>query len=94
MSGGKGRKGGAAVPRIEKTYGALDIGSSKICCIIGRLKPCAESERLPGRTHQVRVIGIGLHAAAAGPTWLVADAAGIHVAPVDGGAGVRVTITG
>ncbi|MBW7946518.1 MAG: cell division protein FtsA, partial [Sphingomonadaceae bacterium] len=37
----------------------LDIGSTKICCIIGRLKPCAESERLPGRTHQVRVIGIG-----------------------------------
>ena len=42
----------------------------------------------------MRVIGIGLHAAAAGPTWLVADAAGIHVAPADGGAGVRVTITG
>jgi cell division protein FtsA len=37
----------------------LDIGSTKICCIIGKLKPCAESERLPGRTHQVRVIGIG-----------------------------------
>lgn len=37
----------------------LDVGSTKICCIIGRLKPCAESERLPGRTHQVRVIGIG-----------------------------------
>ena len=42
----------------------------------------------------MRVIGIGPHAAAAGPTWLVADAAGIHVAPADGGAGVRVTITG
>lgn len=37
MSGGKARKGGAAVPRIEKTFGALDIGSSKICAmIIGR----------------------------------------------------------
>ena len=37
----------------------LDIGSSKICCIIARLKPCEESQRLPGRTHRMRVIGIG-----------------------------------
>lgn len=37
----------------------LDIGSTKICCVIGRLRPCAESERLPGRTHKVQVIGIG-----------------------------------
>src|SRR5690606_7441704 len=37
----------------------LDIGSTKICCVIGRLRPCAESERLPGRTHQVRVIRTG-----------------------------------
>lgn len=37
----------------------LDMGSSKVCCMIGRLMPCEESARLPGRTHQVRVIGIG-----------------------------------
>jgi cell division protein FtsA len=37
----------------------LDIGSSKICCIIAALKPCEESQRLPGRTHRMRVIGIG-----------------------------------
>jgi cell division protein FtsA len=37
----------------------LDIGSSKICCIIAKLKPCEESQRLPGRTHRMRVIGIG-----------------------------------
>jgi cell division protein FtsA len=37
----------------------LDIGSSKICCIIARLKPCEESQRLPGRTHRMRIIGIG-----------------------------------
>jgi cell division protein FtsA len=37
----------------------LDIGSSKVCCVIGRLKPCEESEHLPGRTHQIKVIGIG-----------------------------------
>lgn len=37
----------------------LDIGSSKICCIIARLKPRDESQRLPGRTHRIQVIGIG-----------------------------------
>ena len=37
----------------------LDIGSTKVCCVIGQLKPCEESEHLPGRTHKVRVIGIG-----------------------------------
>ncbi|WP_311032392.1 cell division protein FtsA [Mesorhizobium koreense] len=37
----------------------LDIGSSKICCIIAKLKPCEESQRLPGRTHRMRIIGIG-----------------------------------
>src|SRR5690606_31783631 len=37
----------------------LDIGSSKICCVIARLNPRGESDLLPGRTHQPRVIGIG-----------------------------------
>ena len=38
---------------------ALDIGSSKICCVIARLQPCQDSRLLPGRTHQIQVIGIG-----------------------------------
>ena len=37
----------------------LDIGSTKVVCMIGRLTPRAESEILPGRTHNVEVIGIG-----------------------------------
>ncbi len=37
----------------------LDVGSSKICCVIARLKPCEGNEILRGRTHEVRVIGIG-----------------------------------
>ncbi len=37
----------------------LDIGSSKICCLIARLKPREESRVLPGRTHTIEVIGIG-----------------------------------
>lgn len=50
---------------IDKSAGrsgvvtVLDVGSTKVCCVIGKLKPCEESEHLPGRTHQVKVIGIG-----------------------------------
>ncbi|MDO5896266.1 cell division protein FtsA [Agrobacterium sp. Azo12] len=37
----------------------LDIGSTKIVCMIGRLTPRQETEVLPGRTHKVEIIGIG-----------------------------------
>lgn len=37
----------------------LDVGSSKICCMIAKLKPREGSQLLKGRTHDVRVIGIG-----------------------------------
>lgn len=37
----------------------LDIGSSKTCCLIARLKPREESRVLPGRTHTIEVLGIG-----------------------------------
>src|SRR5579871_6501813 len=36
---------------------SLDIGTSKIACMIARLKPCAPSEALRGRTHAVELIG-------------------------------------
>ncbi|MCB1417806.1 MAG: cell division protein FtsA, partial [Notoacmeibacter sp.] len=39
----------------------LDVGSSKVCCIIARLSPREEGELLRGRTHDIRVIGIGHH---------------------------------
>jgi len=37
----------------------LDVGSSKVCCVIAKLKPREESPILRARTHQVQVIGIG-----------------------------------
>ena len=37
----------------------LDIGSSKICCMIARATPRLESKVLPGRTHKVEVLGFG-----------------------------------
>jgi cell division protein FtsA len=37
----------------------LDIGSTKICCVIARLVPRPEGKSLKGRTHTVEVIGFG-----------------------------------
>jgi cell division protein FtsA len=36
----------------------LDVGTSKICCIIARLTP-RHSDVLPGRTHAIEVLGFG-----------------------------------
>jgi cell division protein FtsA len=38
---------------------ALDIGTSKIVCLIARLDPMDPAESLRGRTHRCRVLGIG-----------------------------------
>jgi cell division protein FtsA len=35
----------------------LDIGTSKIACMVARLKPCPSSEALRGRSHAVELIG-------------------------------------
>jgi cell division protein FtsA len=37
---------------------ALDIGTSKVACLIGRLRPCPPSGALRGRTHAIELIGI------------------------------------
>ena len=37
----------------------LDVGTSKFCCLIAKLKPRPESEVLPGRTHKIKILGIG-----------------------------------
>lgn len=45
--------------RRTRAITVLDVGSSKISCVIGRLRPREESDLLPGRTHRIEVIGIG-----------------------------------
>lgn len=45
--------------RKSSIVSILDVGSSKICCLIARLKPRELGDVLPGRTHAVEVIGIG-----------------------------------
>ena len=44
-------------PRRSALVAALDIGTSKIACLIARLKPCPPSGALRGRTHAVELIG-------------------------------------
>lgn len=45
--------------RRPSVVSVLDIGTSKICCLIARLTPRSVGEALPGRTHSVEVLGIG-----------------------------------
>lgn len=54
------------VPRMKRisnrrssTVTVLDVGSTKICCLIARLKPQEDADMLPGRTHSVKVLGYG-----------------------------------
>ncbi|WP_068314845.1 cell division protein FtsA [Polycladidibacter hongkongensis] len=37
----------------------LDVGSTKICCLIAKLVPQDTGELLPGRTHAIEILGYG-----------------------------------
>jgi cell division protein FtsA len=37
----------------------LDVGTSKVACLIARLMPAEVTDTLRGRTHRVRILGIG-----------------------------------
>ncbi|TWF54369.1 cell division protein FtsA [Neorhizobium alkalisoli] len=51
----------------------LDIGSTKVVCMIARLTPRQESQILPGRTHNVEIIGIGHQRSRGVKSGVVAD---------------------
>jgi cell division protein FtsA len=51
----------------------LDIGSTKICCVIARLVPRAEGKALRGRTHVAEVIGFGYGPSAGIKSGVIAD---------------------
>ena len=60
------RSNGPATPRLKPlpskkshVVSVLDIGSTKVVCMIARLTPREASEVLPGRTHKIEIIGIG-----------------------------------
>src|SRR3977135_2828386 len=46
-------------PMAKRTalVASLDIGTSKIACMIARLKPCPPNDALRGRSHAVELIG-------------------------------------
>ncbi|MGH8252462.1 MAG: cell division protein FtsA, partial [Steroidobacteraceae bacterium] len=46
-------------PRRSALVAALDIGTSKIACLIARLRPHGPQEVLPRRSHGVEVLGFG-----------------------------------
>jgi len=46
-------------PRRSAIVAVLDVGTSKVTCLIGRLKPLAEDGAVRGRSHAVEVIGFG-----------------------------------
>jgi cell division protein FtsA len=46
-------------PGRPSLISVLDIGSTKICCVIARLTPRPEGKALKGRTHTAEVIGFG-----------------------------------
>jgi cell division protein FtsA len=46
-------------PRRPVIVSVLDVGTSKICCVIARLTPRATGDVLPGRTHGIEVLGFG-----------------------------------
>ncbi|HVP98610.1 MAG TPA: cell division protein FtsA [Roseiarcus sp.] len=45
--------------RKSAILSVLDVGASKIVCLIARLTPMEPSDSLPGRTHRCKVLGIG-----------------------------------
>lgn len=45
--------------RKSTTLSVLDIGTSKVVCIVAELLPTVPGDTLPGRTHIARVLGIG-----------------------------------
>ncbi len=50
---------GRGLSRRPAIVSVLDVGSTKVCCLVARLTPVAPGEALPGRTHSVEVLGIG-----------------------------------
>ncbi|HWA19017.1 MAG TPA: cell division protein FtsA [Devosia sp.] len=60
-------------PGRASLVSVLDIGSTKICCVIGRLTPRPEGKSLKGRTHDIEVIGFGYGASSGIKSGVITD---------------------
>ena len=45
--------------RKSAILSVLDVGTSKVVCVVAELKPADEVESLRSRTHVARILGIG-----------------------------------
>jgi cell division protein FtsA len=52
-------------PKRSAVVAAIDVGTSKVACLIARLRPRAPADVLPRRSHSVEILGIG-HTRASG----------------------------
>ncbi|MFD1199468.1 cell division protein FtsA [Brucella gallinifaecis] len=57
--GGKSSSQTGSAGRKVRLLTVLDVGSSKVSCVIARLRPHEAGVLLPGRTHRMEVLGIG-----------------------------------
>jgi cell division protein FtsA len=46
-------------PKRSAMIAALDVGTSKVACLIARLRPYSAQDSLRRRTHSIEVIGFG-----------------------------------
>lgn len=60
-------------PGRTSLVSVLDIGSTKICCVIARLVPRGEGKALRGRTHVAEVIGFGYGPSSGIKSGVIAD---------------------
>jgi cell division protein FtsA len=60
-------------PGRTSLVAVLDIGSTKLCCVIARLVPRPEGKALKGRTHVAEVIGFGYGASAGIKSGVITD---------------------
>ena len=62
-------------PGKSSLVAVLDIGSTKICCLVARLAPRAEGKALKDRSHVVEIIGFGYGPSAGIKSGVVSDLA-------------------
>jgi len=48
------------IGRKQRLLSVLDVGSAKIVCLIARLKPLDHRQSLPGRSHEIEILGFGM----------------------------------
>ena len=60
-------------PKRSSVVTVLDIGTTKVVCLIGKLQPREEMQFLPGRTHDIEIIGVGHHKSRGIKAGVIAD---------------------